>query len=73
MTVDRLFNAVDILEKNPNKGKSLQEFQTEKIRGLIRFNYRIVYFVVDEYRVDILTIHRCESSPKNAFNFDKLK
>ena len=73
LTVKRLFNSVDILEKNPSIGKELQEFDNEKIRELIRFNYRIVYFLVDEYRIDILTVHRCERLPGNAFDFDKLE
>ena len=73
LTVERLFNSVDILEKNPSIGKELQEFHNEKIRELIRFNYRIVYFQVDEYRIDILTVHRCERLLGNAFDFDKIE
>ena len=73
LTVERLFNSVDILENNPSIGKKLQEFNNEKFRELIRFNYRIVYFQVDEYRMDILTVHRCERLPGNAFDFDKIE
>ena len=73
LTVERLFNSADVLEKNPSIGKELQEFNNGKIRELIRFNYRIVYYLVDEYRIDILTVHRCERLPGNAFNFDKIE
>ncbi|WP_114752504.1 type II toxin-antitoxin system RelE/ParE family toxin [Pleomorphovibrio marinus] len=66
LTVDRLFNAVDILESHPLSGKMVPEFQNDKIRELIRFNYRIDYRIVDEYRIDIITVHRCERSIRNA-------
>lgn len=73
LTVERLFNSVDILEQNPRIGKELREFNNEKIRELIRFNFRIVYFQVNELRIDILTVHRCERLPGNAYDFDKIE
>lgn len=72
LTIERLFYSVDILEKNPGIGKKLEEFNNEKIRELIRFNYRIVYLLVDEHRIDILTVHRCERLPGNAYYFDQI-
>ncbi len=69
MTVDRLFNAVDILENHPLSGKMVPEFQNDKIRELIRFNYRIVYRIVDEHRIDFITVHRCERLIGNAYDF----
>ena len=46
--VSGLFAAVDVLER----------FQDTTIRELIRMNhYRIVYRVVNESRIDILTVH----------------
>lgn len=73
LTVKRLFTSVDILEENPNAGRTVQEFENENIRELIRFNYRIVYYLVNEYRIDILTVHRSERLPGNVFDFNKLK
>lgn len=32
LTVDRLFNSVDILEDHPRSGKMVSEFQDDKIR-----------------------------------------
>lgn len=69
LTVDRLFNSVDILEDHPRSGKMISEFQDDKIRELIRFNYRIVYLLIDTHQIDILTVHRCERLVTNAYNF----
>ncbi|WP_162344335.1 type II toxin-antitoxin system RelE/ParE family toxin [Cyclobacterium salsum] len=69
LTVDRLFNAVDILEEQPRLGKMVPEFQNDKLRELIRLNYRIVYHIVDTYRIDIITVHRCERLGRNAYDF----
>lgn len=70
ITVLRLFDSVDILEKNPRLGKVVQEFNDEKIREIIRIDYRIVYKIISEFRIDILTVHRCERLLENAFDFD---
>lgn len=72
ITVERLFNSVDILEKNPRLGKIVQEFGNDKIREIIRIDYRIVYKIMTDFRIDILTVHRCKRLPGNAFDFDKL-
>ncbi|SEJ50883.1 addiction module toxin, RelE/StbE family [Cyclobacterium xiamenense] len=69
LTVERLFNAVDILEEQPRIGKMVPEFQNDKLRELIRLNYRIVYHLVDTNRIDIITVHRCERLVRNAFDF----
>lgn len=36
------------------------EFEDDKIRELIGMNYRIVYYLTDQFRVDILTVNRCD-------------
>ena len=66
----RLFDSVDILEKNPRLGKVVKEFNNEKIREIIRIDYRIVYKIMSEFRIDILTVHRCERLLENTFDFD---
>jgi addiction module RelE/StbE family toxin len=57
LVVGRLFTSVDILETNPHSGKMIIEFGNDKIRELIRNNYRIIYQIVDRERIDIITIH----------------
>ena len=44
------------------------EFENELLRELIRGNYRIVYHIVDDLRIDIITIHNCSRLPGNKLN-----
>jgi len=69
LVVERLFLSVDILETNLYSGKRINEFGNEKIRELIRKNYRIVYHIVSKAQVDILSIHRTERLLGNAYDF----
>ena len=57
MVVDSLFNSVDILEQNPLAGRVVPEFNNRTIRELIRGNYRIVYKLISEIDIDIITVH----------------
>ena len=59
ITVEELFESVDILENHPKAGVRVPEFNNEAIRQLIRKGYRIVYRIIDDYRIDILTVHNC--------------
>ena len=59
ITVLRLFESVDILENHPLSGVMTPEFENESIRQLIRGDYRIVYHIINESRIDILTVHNC--------------
>ncbi len=55
--VVRLKDRTKILKSNPLLGKIVLEINKRNIRELIEGNYRIIYKVVEESRVDILTIH----------------
>ena len=55
--VNYLFDSVDILEHYPFIGRMVPEFQDKTVRELIRLRYRIVYLVLNEERIDILTVH----------------
>ena len=54
--IERVIQRVDQLEKFPNSGRKVPEFDNELIRELIVDNYRIVYNV-DEQFVSISRIH----------------
>jgi toxin ParE1/3/4 len=69
ITALELFEAVDILEKHPKAGVKVPEFNEEAIRQLIRGNYRIVYIIIDDYRIDILTVHNTARLLKNVDPF----
>ena len=72
ITVNRLFDSVDILETYPHAGKIVSEFNDVSIRELIRGNYRIVYQIIDENRIDILTVHNCARLIENTYDFTDL-
>ena len=69
ITVERLFNSVDILEDYPKSGKMVPEFENEEIRELIRGSFRIVYQIIDDTRIDILTVHNCARLIGNTYDF----
>ena len=50
----------------------IPELNDESFRELIRGNYRIVYKIVDQYRIDVLTVHRSSRLPGNAYDLDDL-
>ena len=54
---ERFFNTVKILDTHPKAGRTVPEISDRKIRELICGNYRIVYKIVNENLIDILTIH----------------
>jgi toxin ParE1/3/4 len=69
LTVQRLFDSVDILEDYPKAGKMVPEFEDDSMRELIRGSFRIVYQIVDDLRIDILTVHNCARLIGNTYDF----
>jgi plasmid stabilization system protein ParE len=69
ITVNELFGSVDILELHPEAGIIVPEFENKLIRQLIRGNYRIVYSIVNENRIDVLTVHNCARLISNTKPF----
>lgn len=73
ITVLRLFESVDILENNPLSGVMTTEFENESIRQIIRGDYRIVYHILNELHIDILTVHNCARLITNTRPFKRKK
>lgn len=73
ITVEKLFGAVDILEGYPRAGKMIPQFQNERIRELIRGNYRIAYKIVSEERIDILTVHHTARLIENTIDPSEIR
>jgi toxin ParE1/3/4 len=73
MTVLELFESVDILEDYPKAGSKVPEFDNQYLRQLIRGSYRIVYLIVDDFRIDILTVHNCARLISNTEHFKTRK
>ena len=72
ITVQKLFIATDILETNPLAGKMVIEFEDEDLRELIRGNYRIVYYLVSDFLIDILTVQHCSMLLSNSSAFNEM-
>jgi toxin ParE1/3/4 len=73
ITIQRLFESLDLLEDNPKSGKMVPEFEDESIRELIRVrgSFRIVYQIINKFRIDILTVHNCARLLGNTFDFSE--
>jgi len=69
ITVSKLFESVDILETYPRAGIMVPEFENDKIRQIIKGDYRIVYQIIDNFRIDILTVHNCARLISNTNPF----
>lgn len=55
--VIQLKNRTRILKTQIHSGKIVNEICQENIRELIEGSYRIIYKIVDDKQIDILTIH----------------
>ena len=57
LTVKRLYEKVDILKQFPQAGRVVPEKNEENLRELIEGNYRIIYEIISENSIYILTIY----------------
>jgi toxin ParE1/3/4 len=55
-TVLKLRQKPEILKSHPQIGKIVLEFHNEKIRELTEGNYRIIYKIITETKIDILNV-----------------
>ncbi|MGI4728153.1 MAG: type II toxin-antitoxin system RelE/ParE family toxin [Janthinobacterium lividum] len=68
----RFFEIVLILETNIYIGRIVPEFNNEVIRELILGNYRIIYHVISENIINILTVHHSKRLlSNNLFSIDQ--
>ena len=71
LTVQHLFDSVDILKSHPKAGRIVPEFDLEDLRELIRGSYRIVYKIISKSRIDILTVHHSARLLSNSPLFEE--
>lgn len=57
LTVKRLYEKSDILKQFPQTGRIVPEKNEETVRELIEGNYRIIYEIVSEDLIYILTVY----------------
>lgn len=65
--VIRLKARTNILKKAPRAGKVIREISEENFRELVEGNYRILYKIVDDNRIDIIAIHHAARDLKRRF------
>ncbi len=57
LQIEKLKNRIEILKLQIYSGRIVPEINKENIRELIEGNYRIIYIIVADKQIDILTIH----------------
>ena len=57
ITVNKIFQRVQVIVDNPYTGRIVPEFNDKLIREVIIGNYRIVYLIVTKSQVHILRIY----------------
>lgn len=55
--VQKIRDSVRKLIHFPNTGRILPELNNPRIRELVLGNYRIIYHIANDNRIDILTVH----------------
>lgn len=56
LTIVKILERVDMLYNNVNIGKIIREKQDSKFREILYKQYRVMYKVIGENRVDILNV-----------------
>ena len=57
LQVERIQNRTEILKRQIESGKIVDEINDTKIREIIEGNYRIIYEIVNKSEVNILMVH----------------
>jgi len=57
ITVNKIYHRAQDIVDNPYLGRVVPEINVKVIREVIIGNYRIVYKVISEYKVDILRVY----------------
>ena len=55
--VERFYEATEVLYEHPKLGRPVPEYENESLRQILVGKYRVIYLIVDEGRIDIITVH----------------
>lgn len=55
--VQKFYDAVEVLHQYPDIGHPVSEYNLLQLRQILCGKYRIIYSIINESRVDILTVH----------------
>ena len=70
IVVKNLFTSTNLLKRHPRIGRMVPEFNNPNIRELIRGSYRVIYRIVDEKCIDVVTVHHGARLLKNLPFFE---
>ena len=65
--MSRLIAGVDRLASFPESGRAVPEFENPLVREVVLRPYRIVYRVVGDGEIHILTVHHASRSVPTSF------
>jgi len=57
ITIEKIFSRTKILESFPQVGRIVPEKNEQNVRELIEGNYRIIYEIIPEQAIYILTVY----------------
>ncbi|MEM9686056.1 MAG: type II toxin-antitoxin system RelE/ParE family toxin [Bacteroidota bacterium] len=57
LQVEKIQKRTEMLKSQTRIGRIVEEMENENIRELIEGNYRVIYRIVNEKRIDILMVH----------------
>jgi len=66
--VQQLISSVDRLEKFPLSGRNVPESERDDIREVIFQHYRIIYWVVSDQQIDIISVIHSSRDLHNTNN-----
>jgi len=55
LLVDSVFRQLDLLKQHPRLSRMVPEFNDEAVRELLHRQYRLLYRIISEERIDVLT------------------
>ena len=65
LTIQKIYERTDILKSFPQAGRIVPEKNEENVRELIEGNYRIIYEIVSENLIYILTVYHSARNLKS--------
>jgi addiction module RelE/StbE family toxin len=55
--IDKLYESVEVLYEHSEIGRPVPEYEMPNLRQLIVSKYRLIYLIVDDSRIDVITVH----------------
>jgi toxin ParE1/3/4 len=50
-------NRLEVLYEHPEIGRPVPEYEMQDLRQLLVSKYRLIYFIINDSRIDIITVH----------------